>query len=51
LKEPYWITHTLSKNRIPRPCKKCKDDGFELIIDGKLSNRCCRCGEDFNGKK
>ena len=30
-----------------RFCKNCNDTAYVLIEDNKVTNRCCRCGEDF----
>jgi len=45
---PYYTLHDdCERSQIIKKCAPCKDTSFEMLVKGKLSNRCCRCGTNY----
>jgi len=47
----YTTNPKFSRSPVVRFCKKCGDTSFEMLDGGKLTNKCCRCGEKFVSNK
>jgi len=46
--QPYYKSDKkYSRSQIVVRCNNCKDSAFVLKHNGKLTRKCCRCGEDI----
>lgn len=43
----YTSNPMFSRSQVVRNCNKCGDTSFEMLDKGKLTGKCCRCGEKF----
>jgi len=43
----YKRHHKYQRSQIVKDCKNCEDTSFELLENGKLTDKCCRCGEKY----
>jgi len=45
---PYYTKNdNCERSQIVRDCKNCKDTSFEMLQDGELTDKCCRCGKKY----
>jgi len=49
---PFYKRHSkYQRSQTVRVCSECKDTSFEMLENGKLTNKCCRCGEKYVSNK
>jgi len=45
---PFYLKNKkYQRSQKVRICHNCKDTSFEMLENGKLSGKCCRCGDKF----